>query len=53
MKDNREVSSLGNEMANLSEEQQKRIDRLEAELGVILIAYDGYKQEDENGTPTA
>ena len=40
--------------ANLSDEQMKQmkqIDRLESQLGVVLIAYEGYKQEDEQGRP--
>ncbi|MGB8953898.1 MAG: hypothetical protein WCC10_00870 [Tumebacillaceae bacterium] len=38
-------------LANLSEEQMKQIDQLESQLGVILIAFEGYKPEDEQGNP--
>ena len=38
-------------LANLTEEQMKQIDQLESKLGVILIAFDGYKPEDEHGEP--
>ncbi|WP_161780643.1 hypothetical protein [Tumebacillus flagellatus] len=40
-----------NQLANLNEEQSRRIDQLESELGVVLIAYDGYRQEDNQGRP--
>jgi hypothetical protein len=39
------------DLANLTEEQHQRIDQLEQQLGCILIAYEGYKQEDDNGNP--
>jgi hypothetical protein len=38
-------------LANLTEEQMMQIDQLESQLGVILIAFDGYKPEDEKGNP--
>jgi hypothetical protein len=38
-------------LANLNEEQLKQIDQLESQLGVILVAFDGYKPEDEQGNP--
>ncbi|PWK16435.1 hypothetical protein [Tumebacillus permanentifrigoris] len=44
---------MNNNLAQLSDEQTRRIDQLEAELGVVLIAYDGYKQENEQGEPRA
>ncbi|MBL0385201.1 hypothetical protein JJB07_00965 [Tumebacillus sp. ITR2] len=40
-------------LANLNTEQARKIDQLEAELGVVLVAYDGYKQENEQGQPQA
>jgi hypothetical protein len=44
---------MNNNLAQLSEEQSRRIDQLEAELGVVLIAYDGYKQETLQGEARA
>ncbi|GIM47255.1 hypothetical protein DNHGIG_28040 [Collibacillus ludicampi] len=38
-------------LASLTEEQKKMINDLESQLGVILVAYDGYKREDDNGNP--
>lgn len=42
---------MENSLANLSEQQQQELNRLEKELGVVLIAYEGYQQEDEQGNP--
>ncbi|HEU4962594.1 MAG TPA: hypothetical protein VFV52_01855 [Bacilli bacterium] len=39
------------QLANLSDQQQQEINRMEKELGVVLIAYDGYRQEDAQGNP--
>lgn len=36
-------------LAHLSDEQHQQINELEQQLGVVLIAYDGYRQEDEQG----
>jgi hypothetical protein len=42
---------MNNGLANLTEEQHKAINNLEKELRVVLIAFDGYRPEDENGAP--
>lgn len=42
---------MKNELAKLNPDQERRIDQLEAELGVVLVAYDGYRQENEQGEP--
>lgn len=42
---------LNYKLANLTEEQKHRINQLESQLGVVLIAYDGYRQENEQGNP--
>jgi hypothetical protein len=39
------------DLAQLTSEQERMIDQLEQQLGCILIAYDGYNQEDEEGKP--
>ncbi|MCX7570852.1 hypothetical protein OS242_12880 [Tumebacillus sp. DT12] len=36
-------------LAHLSDAQHQQINELEQQLGVVLIAYDGYQQEDEQG----
>jgi hypothetical protein len=38
-------------LANLNQEQASAIDDLEQQLGVVLVAYEGYKREDEHGKP--
>lgn len=42
---------MENQLAALNEQQQKMINELEAKLGVVLIAYNGYAQENDNGNP--
>lgn len=42
---------MSTKLANLSEEQHQQLNELEQQLGVVLIAYDGYQQEDEQGHP--
>ncbi|WP_157729423.1 hypothetical protein [Tumebacillus algifaecis] len=40
---------MKSKLANLTPEQHTAINRLESELGVVLVAYDNYKQEGVNG----
>lgn len=42
---------MSTKLAHLSEEQHQQLNELEQQLGVVLIAYDGYQQEDGQGQP--
>ncbi|WP_198299708.1 hypothetical protein [Tumebacillus avium] len=42
---------MKNELADLTQEQHQRINQLEAQLGVVLIAYAEYQQENNSGQP--
>ncbi len=39
------------DLARLDEEKHQMINQLEQQLGCILIAYEGYQKEDEQGQP--
>jgi hypothetical protein len=38
-------------LATLSQEQHQMINDLEEKLNMVLIAYEGYQREDEQGNP--
>ncbi|TCP54468.1 hypothetical protein EV586_10486 [Tumebacillus sp. BK434] len=40
---------MKNQLADLTLEQHQAINRLESDLGLVLIAYDDYRQEDNSG----
>lgn len=39
------------QLADLTQEQHQAINQLEAQLGVVLIAYEDYQQENNSGQP--
>ncbi|MFD2169305.1 hypothetical protein [Tumebacillus lipolyticus] len=42
---------MTNQLAHLTQEQHQAINRLESQLGLVLVAYDEYRQEDGAGEP--